>query len=254
MNMDMQRFHATFFEESREGLEAMEAGLLSLEQGNRDGDLINSIFRAAHSIKGGSATFGFDAIAGALAFGFEGADRFDLVIEQLDAIRRVGAHRMDVEQAAAHREIARVEDLRYVAVAGRFEPAFLGIKVQAGANAVIEAAADHVRDRRQSLQQGLHRDDDDAPLERRQAVQGGQALRDDVRMRAETVVGQGFPVRERQQRQRVVIGDQRAQVGFELVRLVVVGGDEQQRGIVGGRRLRYRPSQGGATRLSLIHI
>lgn len=51
MNMDMQRFHATFFEESREGLEAMEAGLLSLEQGNRDGDLINSIFRAAHSIK-----------------------------------------------------------------------------------------------------------------------------------------------------------------------------------------------------------
>ena len=64
MNMDMQRFHATFFEESREGLEAMETGLLSLEQGNRDAELINSIFRAAHSIKGGSATFGFEAIAG----------------------------------------------------------------------------------------------------------------------------------------------------------------------------------------------
>ncbi|MGN6223533.1 chemotaxis protein CheA [Pseudoxanthomonas sp.] len=64
MNMDMQRFHATFFEESREGLEAMEAGLLSLEQGNRDGELINSIFRAAHSIKGGAATFGFEAVAG----------------------------------------------------------------------------------------------------------------------------------------------------------------------------------------------
>lgn len=63
MNMDMQRFHATFFEESREGLEAMETGLLSLEQGNRDAELINSIFRAAHSIKGGSATFGFEAIA-----------------------------------------------------------------------------------------------------------------------------------------------------------------------------------------------
>lgn len=63
MNMDMQRFHATFFEESREGLEAMEAGLLSLEQGNRDAELINSIFRAAHSIKGGSATFGFDSVA-----------------------------------------------------------------------------------------------------------------------------------------------------------------------------------------------
>ena len=63
MSMDMQRFHATLFEESREGLEAMEAGLLSLEQGSRDGDLINSIFRAAHSIKGGAATFGFSDVA-----------------------------------------------------------------------------------------------------------------------------------------------------------------------------------------------
>ncbi|MDR7192532.1 two-component system chemotaxis sensor kinase CheA [Luteimonas terrae] len=64
MSMDMQRFHVTFFEESREGLEAMEAGLLQLEQGNRDSDLINSIFRAAHSIKGGAATFGFESVAG----------------------------------------------------------------------------------------------------------------------------------------------------------------------------------------------
>ncbi|UNK43938.1 chemotaxis protein CheA [Luteimonas sp. S4-F44] len=63
MNMDMQRFHATFFEESREGLEAMEAGLLQLEQGDQDPELVNSIFRAAHSIKGGAATFGFDAVA-----------------------------------------------------------------------------------------------------------------------------------------------------------------------------------------------
>jgi len=63
MNIDMRRFHATFFEESREGLEAMESGLLALEQGNRDGELVNSIFRAAHSIKGGSATFGFDNVA-----------------------------------------------------------------------------------------------------------------------------------------------------------------------------------------------
>jgi len=64
MSMDLQRFHATFFEESREGLDAMEAGLLSLEEGNRDPEVINSVFRAAHSIKGGAATFGFDAVAG----------------------------------------------------------------------------------------------------------------------------------------------------------------------------------------------
>ena len=64
MSADLKRFHATFFEESREGLDAMEAGLLSLEEGNRDPETINSVFRAAHSIKGGAATFGFEAMAG----------------------------------------------------------------------------------------------------------------------------------------------------------------------------------------------
>ncbi len=63
MSMDLQRFHATFFEESREGLDAMEAGLLALESGQQDAEIINSVFRAAHSIKGGAGTFGFDAIA-----------------------------------------------------------------------------------------------------------------------------------------------------------------------------------------------
>lgn len=64
MSMDLQRFHATFFEESREGLDAMEAGLLALESGQQDAEIINSVFRAAHSIKGGAGTFGFEAIAG----------------------------------------------------------------------------------------------------------------------------------------------------------------------------------------------
>ena len=61
--MDISRFHATFFEESRENIAAMEAGLLAMESGGGSGDTIHVIFRAAHSIKGGSATFGFAAIA-----------------------------------------------------------------------------------------------------------------------------------------------------------------------------------------------
>jgi two-component system chemotaxis sensor kinase CheA len=62
--MDVSRFHAAFFEESREGLDAMEGGLLSLESGGAgaDPETINVIFRAAHSIKGGAATFGFTAV------------------------------------------------------------------------------------------------------------------------------------------------------------------------------------------------
>lgn len=63
MSTDLQRFHATFFEESRENLDAMESGLLDLEAGRGGVDTIHTVFRAAHSIKGGSATFGFTAVA-----------------------------------------------------------------------------------------------------------------------------------------------------------------------------------------------
>jgi two-component system chemotaxis sensor kinase CheA len=59
MSIDLSQFHAVFFEESFEGLELMEATLLELDVDNPDSEQINSIFRAAHSIKGGSGTFGF---------------------------------------------------------------------------------------------------------------------------------------------------------------------------------------------------
>ncbi len=61
--MDMSRFHAAFFEESREGLDVMESGLLGMEAGRSDADTINAIFRGAHSIKGGAGTFGFRYIS-----------------------------------------------------------------------------------------------------------------------------------------------------------------------------------------------
>jgi len=64
MSIDLTQFQQTFFEESMEGLDDMEANLLQLEVGAVDNEQINSIFRAAHSIKGGSATFGFEQIAG----------------------------------------------------------------------------------------------------------------------------------------------------------------------------------------------
>ncbi|MHB1057576.1 MAG: chemotaxis protein CheA [Rhodanobacter sp.] len=61
--VDLTQFHKTFFEESREGLDAMEAALLALDSGSADGELVHTIFRAAHSIKGGAATFGFADVA-----------------------------------------------------------------------------------------------------------------------------------------------------------------------------------------------
>ncbi|MDX8396465.1 MAG: chemotaxis protein CheA [Mariprofundaceae bacterium] len=63
MSIDLEQFKHIFFEESFEGLDAMESGLLELSEGGTDLDTINTIFRAAHSIKGGSATFGFTVVA-----------------------------------------------------------------------------------------------------------------------------------------------------------------------------------------------
>jgi len=58
MTMDLSEFHDVFFEECFEGLAVMESGLLNLDNGT-DIEEINTIFRAAHSIKGGGASFGF---------------------------------------------------------------------------------------------------------------------------------------------------------------------------------------------------
>jgi two-component system chemotaxis sensor kinase CheA len=63
MTLDLAQFHDTFFEESFEALGSMEAALLKLSAGEADAELINTIFRVAHSIKGGSATFGFADVA-----------------------------------------------------------------------------------------------------------------------------------------------------------------------------------------------
>ncbi len=57
-NVSMAQFHQVFFEESLEGLDNMETALLALDEGG-DKELVHTIFRAAHSIKGGAATFGF---------------------------------------------------------------------------------------------------------------------------------------------------------------------------------------------------
>lgn len=62
MSIDMSQFVDAFLEESFEGLERMETELLALEGGG-DPETLNTIFRSAHSIKGGAGTFGFAAIS-----------------------------------------------------------------------------------------------------------------------------------------------------------------------------------------------
>ncbi|MGE3539897.1 MAG: chemotaxis protein CheA [Candidatus Tectimicrobiota bacterium] len=106
MAIDMSQFRQVFFEESLEGLEAMESSLLQLDEGHADDEVINTIFRAAHSIKGGSATFGMPELAS-----------FTHVLESLLDDMRSG--RRQVSQHAVGLLLQSVDVLRGMLVAYR---------------------------------------------------------------------------------------------------------------------------------------
>jgi len=63
MTIDMTRFYQVFFDEASEHLAEMEGLLLELDVEAPDAEMLNAIFRAAHSIKGGAGTFGFADMA-----------------------------------------------------------------------------------------------------------------------------------------------------------------------------------------------
>jgi len=61
--IDLSQFYQVFFEEAGENLETLEQKLLNLDVVNADDEELNAIFRCAHSVKGGAATFGFSDVA-----------------------------------------------------------------------------------------------------------------------------------------------------------------------------------------------
>src|SRR5882757_7353897 len=101
-----------FFEESAEAAELLEAGLLKLEAGF-DALVVDEVFRAAHSIKGGAGTFGFSEV-GALAHDMEtlldqiragtrlpAPDTMALLLEGVDALRELLVARREGRAIAA---------------------------------------------------------------------------------------------------------------------------------------------------------
>jgi two-component system chemotaxis sensor kinase CheA len=115
----------------------METGLLNLEDGT-DVEAINTIFRAAHSIKGGSGTFGFSAIAN-FTHGME-----TLLDEMRSGKREVARAEVDVLLAgvdclrgmlAATRDNAPLDFDAVAATQGRLEDLLHGASPQAGAAA-----------------------------------------------------------------------------------------------------------------------
>ena len=97
MSVDLSQFHQVFFEESIEGLEVMEAGLLELNPAAVDDETVNAIFRRSFH-RGGSATFGFTDVseftrAGNLARSVRDGsrsisqDEIDLFLQSVDCLR-----------------------------------------------------------------------------------------------------------------------------------------------------------------------
>jgi two-component system chemotaxis sensor kinase CheA len=62
-DFDLSQFYQIFFEEAGENLDLMEQMLLGLNLETADDEELNGIFRCAHSVKGGAATFGFSDVA-----------------------------------------------------------------------------------------------------------------------------------------------------------------------------------------------
>ena len=74
---ELEAIKVTFFQECEELLADLEGGLLAMQDGTDDGDTVNAVFRAVHSIKGGAGAFGLEPLV-----------RFAHVFETLlDALR-----------------------------------------------------------------------------------------------------------------------------------------------------------------------
>jgi two-component system chemotaxis sensor kinase CheA len=60
----LDQLKQTFFDECAEALQQIEAGLTDIRQGHSSDDMVNAVFRAVHSVKGGAGIFGFEALVG----------------------------------------------------------------------------------------------------------------------------------------------------------------------------------------------
>jgi len=69
--MDLDAIQQMFFQESEEGLQALESCFALCREGADDAETINTIFRAVHSIKGGAGAFGHEQLQ-AFAHHYEG--------------------------------------------------------------------------------------------------------------------------------------------------------------------------------------
>ncbi|MEM1432541.1 MAG: chemotaxis protein CheA [Pseudomonadota bacterium] len=125
-DQELDELKSIFLDECSENVDILEQGLLQLGRGDNDLELLNEVFRAAHSIKGGGATFGFAAMA-ELTHHMEtlldemrsekrpvlDAD-LELLLESVDIVRELMESRGDAD----HKERVPMQERLESAVAG----------------------------------------------------------------------------------------------------------------------------------------
>ena len=180
----------------------------------------------------------------------EPAQRLDLVVEQVDADRALLGRRVDVEQAAADGELAAVLDLVDAVVAGRDEVVRRLVEVEQLADAEREAVraqrrVGHLlaqRDRATTTTTGASRAR--APALQRTRVERGHAQADQVGGRREVRLVGDAAARVEAHGARA---QPRAQVGGQVARGPVVGGDDHGRAARDRGRRRRRSGTAAAT-------
>ncbi|MDB5867559.1 MAG: CheA signal transduction histidine kinase, partial [Betaproteobacteria bacterium] len=158
MPIDMSQFFQAFFDEAEEHLATMEHLLLGLDLAEPSDDDLNAIFRAAHSIKGSSGTFGFNDMTGVtheletlldrlrkreLELTSEMIDAFlearDVIKLQLDGHRGGGESPVDAAGSVIER-LQRLYAMQVTAAPADAGYGFFADEPQAAAPAVARAA------------------------------------------------------------------------------------------------------------------
>jgi len=120
-----------------------------------------------------------------------------LMLSMSSSSRSIGErapHREEIDDAAAHAHFARRDDLRHVLVAGGRELRAQLLHIERRARAQEERVRGDVRRRAKAHERGSRRHDRDVEVAALDAVERGEALRDEIVVRRELIVGQRLPV------------------------------------------------------------
>ena len=188
-DFDLTQFYQIFFEEAGENLDLMEQMLLNLNLETADDEELNGIFRCAHSVKGGAATFGFADVA-ELTHQMESLlDRLrrhelqpnalmvDVLLESADASRSLLARHQaggDGDALPTAELVKRISDLAAGRLVSKVEPPVVAAPPRVEPKAEVESGVSSNTKSKRSLQIVI------GPLERPEQADAIQELFRDI--------------------------------------------------------------------------